>query len=155
MAAAAPYGAASELDPDELDAEEINQDDAWAVITSYFEEKGLVRQQLDSYNEFAENTMQEIVEECAHVEIVPVSQHRPDQAAGEAEVAGKKYYVDFGQVWRTGRTPPTPRRGGCAPAGPRALLLSHSCALRSMCAPPRASFIPPLPSRRSTSPSRW
>jgi len=32
--------------------EEINQEDTWTVISSYFEEKGLVRQQLDSFDEF-------------------------------------------------------------------------------------------------------
>lgn len=31
------------------------------VISSFFEEKGLVRQQLDSFNEFIQHTMQEIV----------------------------------------------------------------------------------------------
>jgi DNA-directed RNA polymerase II subunit RPB2 len=45
----------------EAEEEEITQEDAWAVITSYFEEKGLVRQQLDSFDEFIQNTMQEIV----------------------------------------------------------------------------------------------
>ena len=37
------------------------QEDAWVVISSFFEEKGLVRQQLDSFNEFIQHTMQEIV----------------------------------------------------------------------------------------------
>jgi hypothetical protein len=32
--------------------EEIRQEDAWAVIGLYFREKGLVRQQLDSFDEF-------------------------------------------------------------------------------------------------------
>lgn len=45
------------------DEEEITQEDAWAVISAYFEEKGLVRQQLDSFDEFIQNTMQEIVDE--------------------------------------------------------------------------------------------
>jgi DNA-directed RNA polymerase beta subunit len=36
----------------------MTQEDAWAVISSYFETKGLVAQQLDSYNEFTSNTMQ-------------------------------------------------------------------------------------------------
>lgn len=40
------------------DEEEITQEDAWVVISSFFEEKGLVRQQLDSFNEFVSNTMQ-------------------------------------------------------------------------------------------------
>jgi len=33
------------------------------VINSFFGDKGLVRQQLESFNEFIENTMQEIVDE--------------------------------------------------------------------------------------------
>jgi DNA-directed RNA polymerase II subunit RPB2 len=41
--------------------EEIGQEDAWTVISSFFEEKGLARQQLDSFNEFIQHTMQEIV----------------------------------------------------------------------------------------------
>ena len=37
---------------------EITQEDAWTVISAYFEEKGLVRQQLDSFNEFFNSNMQ-------------------------------------------------------------------------------------------------
>ena len=44
--------------------EEIGQEDAWTVISSFFEEKGLARQQLDSFNEFIQHTMQEIVGAC-------------------------------------------------------------------------------------------
>ena len=36
------------------------QEDAWAVISAFFEEKGLVRQQLDSFNEFINSNMQEV-----------------------------------------------------------------------------------------------
>jgi len=42
----------------------VAQEDAWVVISSFFEEKGLVRQQLDSFNEFIQHTMQEIVGAC-------------------------------------------------------------------------------------------
>ena len=38
----------------------ILQEDAWAVISAFFEEKGLVRQQLDSFNEFINSNMQEV-----------------------------------------------------------------------------------------------
>jgi len=38
--------------------EEIEQEDAWVVITKYFDEKGLVRQQLDSFDGFITNTIQ-------------------------------------------------------------------------------------------------
>ena len=44
----------------EAEFEEISQEDAWAVISAYFEEKGLVRQQLDSFDEFIQNSMQEV-----------------------------------------------------------------------------------------------
>jgi DNA-directed RNA polymerase II subunit RPB2 len=49
------------------DTELISQDDYWQVINSFFEGKGLVRQQLESFNEFIENTMQEIVDERARL----------------------------------------------------------------------------------------
>ena len=62
-----------EYDPsyDDKKEEEITQEDAWAVISAYFEEKGLVRQQLDSFDEFIQNTMQEIVHESFDIEIRP------------------------------------------------------------------------------------
>lgn len=71
---------------DDDDDEEITQEDAWAVISAYFEEKGLVRQQLDSFDEFIQNTMQEIVDESADIEIRPESQHNPGHQSDFAEV---------------------------------------------------------------------
>ncbi|KAL0321240.1 UNVERIFIED_CONTAM: DNA-directed RNA polymerase II subunit [Sesamum radiatum] len=65
---------------------EDTQEDAWAVISAYFEEKGLVRQQLDSFDEFIQNTMQEIVDESADIEIRPESQHNPGHQPDFAEV---------------------------------------------------------------------
>ncbi|MEM1506677.1 MAG: DNA-directed RNA polymerase subunit B [Candidatus Bathyarchaeia archaeon] len=47
----------------------ISPDDAFLVFKSFFEEKGLVRQHLDSYNEFIEHGLQEIVDEVGEVEI--------------------------------------------------------------------------------------
>ena len=69
--------------PGEDDVSIINQEDCWEVISAYFEEKGLVRQQLDSFDEFIMNTMQEIVDECAQLHLVPQQQHNPlMQASG-------------------------------------------------------------------------
>lgn len=79
------YGG-DEFDPAE-EEEEITQEDAWAVISAYFEEKGLVRQQLDSFDEFIQNTMQEIVDESADIEIRPESQHNPGRQSDFAEVS--------------------------------------------------------------------
>lgn len=70
----------------EEDDEEITQEDAWTVISAYFEEKGLVRQQLDSFDEFIQNTMQEIVDESSDIEIRPESQHNPGHQFDFAEV---------------------------------------------------------------------
>jgi len=71
---------------EEDDEDDITQEDAWAVISAYFEEKGLVRQQLDSFDEFIQNTMQEIVDESADIEIRPESQHNPGHQSDFAEV---------------------------------------------------------------------
>lgn len=38
--------------------EAITAEDAWTVISANFQEKGLVRQQLDSFDMFMSNTMQ-------------------------------------------------------------------------------------------------
>lgn len=73
-------------DGDGNDEQEISQEDAWTVISAYFEEKGLVRQQLDSFDEFIQNTMQEIVDEAADIEIKPESQHNPGRQSDFVEV---------------------------------------------------------------------
>lgn len=85
------YG--SEYDPgygameDDDESQEISQEDAWTVISSYFEEKGLVGQQLDSFDEFIQNTMQEIVDESANIEIRPEATHNPGRTSEFAEVS--------------------------------------------------------------------
>ncbi|KAL5218014.1 hypothetical protein ABZP36_018698 [Zizania latifolia] len=79
------------MEDEEVDGEtpdeEITQEDALAVISAYFEENGLVRQKLDSFDEFIQNTMQEIVDESADIEIRPESQHNPGHQAEFVEAA--------------------------------------------------------------------
>ena len=41
----------------------ITTEDCWTVISSFFEEKGLVSQQIDSFDEFVTHTIQQIVTE--------------------------------------------------------------------------------------------
>eukprot|EP00897_Mesotaenium_endlicherianum_P010856 jgi/Mesen1/979/ME000012S00529 len=84
-----------EVEPDR-EHDEINQEDAWAVISSYFEEKGLVRQQLDSFNEFVQDTMQDIVDESADIEIRPESQHAPGRNTDFGDIV---YKINFGQIY--------------------------------------------------------
>lgn len=59
----------------EEDYEGITQEDCWTVISSFFQEKGLVRQQLDSFDEFVQNTMQELVDENADLILDQADQH--------------------------------------------------------------------------------
>lgn len=51
--------------------DEITQEDAWEVISSFFDIRGLVRQQLDSFQNFAKYTIQEIIGERDSIEIRP------------------------------------------------------------------------------------
>jgi DNA-directed RNA polymerase beta subunit len=59
-----------------LDAEEpISAEDCWTVIASYFAQHTLVSQQINSFNEFVNNTMQELVDENADLILDQNMQH--------------------------------------------------------------------------------
>jgi DNA-directed RNA polymerase II subunit RPB2 len=72
----------------------ISQEDYWKVINSFFDEKGLVRQQLESFNEFVENTMQELVDESAKLTLDQHSQH-----TGARGDETRRYEINFGQIY--------------------------------------------------------
>ena len=61
------------------DVDEITQDlwqeACWIVISSYFDEKGLVRQQLDSFDEFIQMSVQRIVEDSPQIDLQAEAQH--------------------------------------------------------------------------------
>jgi len=80
---------------DPADDEEIGPEDAWTVISAYFEEKGLVRQQLDSFDEFAANTMQDVVDETQEIVLRRENQYVPGQ---EAPDESKSIEIKFGQL---------------------------------------------------------
>ena len=46
-----------------------NEDNNWSVITSFFEQKGLVRQQLDSFNQFVTVKLQELIDENSVISV--------------------------------------------------------------------------------------
>lgn len=71
-----------------------NQEECWQIISTFFQEKGLVRQQLDSFDEFVQNTMQEIVDENASLVLSTPSQH-----TGAENDVTKQYIIQFGQVY--------------------------------------------------------
>mmetsp|Transcript_20120 Transcript_20120/g.36498 ORF Transcript_20120/g.36498 Transcript_20120/m.36498 type:complete len:1233 (-) Transcript_20120:626-4324(-) len=87
-----------------MDDMPVTQEDAWAVISAYFEEKGLVRQQLDSFDEFIQNTMQELVDDSGDIRVAPEMQHLVgyDEEGFEEAVASptkKVFEIQFGQVY--------------------------------------------------------
>lgn len=70
---------------EEEDQEEIShelwQEACWIVINAYFDEKGLVRQQLDSFDEFIQMSVQRIVEDSPAIDLQAEAQH----TSGELE----------------------------------------------------------------------
>ncbi|PVU97084.1 hypothetical protein BB560_005767 [Smittium megazygosporum] len=76
-----------------LEQAEISMDDCWSVITRYFDEKGLVIQQIASFNEFIDNSLQEIVDENTHLVLqTPVQGPRGNDML-------KRYHIQFEQVF--------------------------------------------------------
>ncbi|GAU92991.1 hypothetical protein RvY_04994 [Ramazzottius varieornatus] len=78
----------TEIDPDNW------QEACWLVISSYFDEKGLVRQQLDSFDEFIQMSVQRIVEDAPPVEMEAEAQH----LSGQVEQP-TKYTLKFEQIY--------------------------------------------------------
>ncbi len=73
--------------------EEITQEDAWIVIDRYFDEKGLVRQQLDSFDEFITHTMTDLVQDLGNIVLKPENQYY-----GTMHIAQQGYHITFDRV---------------------------------------------------------
>ncbi|KAI6814665.1 DNA-directed RNA polymerase II subunit, partial [Hortaea werneckii] len=82
---------------DELvDPNAITQEDSWQVIQSFFDSKGLVSQQLDSFDEFAGTTMQEIVSET---DFVTVDKNlAPEDDGRGASIVKRRWQIEFGHL---------------------------------------------------------
>lgn len=98
---------------EEEEYEEITQEDCWTVISSFFEQKGLVRQQLDSFDEFVQNTMQELVDENAELILDQAQQH-----TGHDADMTRRYEISFGQIYLS-RPTVTEADGSVAPVFPQ------------------------------------
>jgi DNA-directed RNA polymerase subunit B len=61
----------------------LNDNDHWDLMRSFFEEEGLVKQHLDSYNDFTRNTLQQIIDEIGGITI---------------EVPNHTYNIKFGAI---------------------------------------------------------
>ncbi|MDH7477180.1 MAG: DNA-directed RNA polymerase subunit B [Candidatus Bathyarchaeota archaeon] len=63
---------------------EISKEDTNLLLKAFFKEKGLVRQHLDSFNEFIDHGLQEVIDEVGEIPI---------------DVPESPYKVKLGQVW--------------------------------------------------------
>lgn len=52
-------------------------EDTWLVIKSYFRSEGLVRQQINSFDDFVQTTIPDIVDQAQDIELTPEPQHNP------------------------------------------------------------------------------
>lgn len=73
---------------------EIAQEHAWEVIDKYFKNKGLVSQQLESFDEFISTTIQEIVDDNGEISVTPENQY----LSGEG-VEQYTYVIKFAQIY--------------------------------------------------------
>eukprot|EP00117_Sycon_ciliatum_P012055 scpid20795/ scgid13270/ DNA-directed RNA polymerase II subunit RPB2; DNA-directed RNA polymerase II 140 kDa polypeptide; DNA-directed RNA polymerase II subunit B; RNA polymerase II subunit 2; RNA polymerase II subunit B2 len=73
---------------------DIWQEACWIVISSYFEEKGLVRQQLDSFDEFIQMSVQRIVEDSPQIELIAEAQHHTTH-----DDEPTRYFLKFEQIY--------------------------------------------------------
>ncbi|GAB4814750.1 hypothetical protein N2152v2_001796, partial [Parachlorella kessleri] len=117
------YNEAEVYDLGAAEDQEIDENDAWAVISAYFEEKGLVRQQLDSFNDFINTSLQEIVDENNLITITPQNQHNPGMQIDEEDQ--KEYQVKFGQIYLSKPT-------FVEPDGETAVLFPKEARLRNL-----------------------
>ncbi|KAI5921004.1 DNA-dependent RNA polymerase 2 rpb140 [Camillea tinctor] len=90
----ADYDEVYEYEEEYGDDNNITPEDCWTVISSYFDTKGLVSQQIDSFNDFQETTIQELLDEYSHLSL---DQNNPPTVDGR-EIAVRRYEIKFGNV---------------------------------------------------------
>eukprot|EP00954_Amorphochlora_amoebiformis_P018012 1323088-Amorphochlora_amoeboformis.AAC.1 len=82
------------MEYDEEDEKELSGDDVWEIIGEYFKRNGLCKQQLDSYDEFVNSTMRDILVDSRPIELFP----EPDMMAEGSEYKRVKHSVKFDQI---------------------------------------------------------
>ena len=75
------------------DSEEITDKDSWKVISAYFNQHGLVSQQIGSFNQFIETNIQEIIDENKTINIEPDTNYYARNTEGHVS-----YELNFGQT---------------------------------------------------------
>jgi DNA-directed RNA polymerase II subunit RPB2 len=90
----ADYEDAYEFEGDYEDEAGITAEDCWTVISSFFESKGLVSQQIESFNEFMKSTMQDLVNDNAQLTL---DQNNPPSSE-DNPIALRRYEINFGTI---------------------------------------------------------
>jgi DNA-directed RNA polymerase II subunit RPB2 len=75
--------------------EGITAEDCWTVVSSFFDTKGLVSQQLDSFDEFVSSTMQELIAENS---LITLDQNLPQSEDDPDSPVLRRYEIKFGSV---------------------------------------------------------
>ena len=111
---------------EEGDYEEANNnitaEDCWNVISAFFDTKGLVSQQLDSFDEFVSSTMQQIVDEH---NLITLDQEHPPSPDDDDPIVVRRFEVKFHRIFIT---KPTMTEGD----GSTAVLLPQEARLRNL-----------------------
>ncbi|KAI1331628.1 DNA-dependent RNA polymerase 2 rpb140 [Xylariaceae sp. FL0255] len=94
MDAVDEYEEGYEYEEEYGDDSNITPEDCWTVIGSYFDTKGLVSQQIDSFNDFQASTIQELLDEYSHLSI---DQNNPPNDDGRTLLC-RRYEIKFGNV---------------------------------------------------------
>lgn len=90
----ADYEEGYEYEDDYGGADEgITPEDCWTVISSFFEMKGLVSQQIDSFDEFTQTTVQSLIDEYSQLTL---DQNNPPSEYGSIKL--RRYEIRFGKV---------------------------------------------------------
>lgn len=75
------------------DDEGITPEDCWTVISSFFETKGLASQQTDSFDEFTQTTVQDLVEEYSNISL-----DQPNPPSAGQPIVLRRYEIKLGSV---------------------------------------------------------
>jgi DNA-directed RNA polymerase II subunit RPB2 len=105
----------------EVEDQMLTPADSWQVITSFFQEKGMVGQQLESFDEFINTTIQELVDDMRKIVVAPTGTYNPDTQ----KVEERRYTIEFGEL-KIGK--PTVREVD----GKTSMLYPHEARLRNL-----------------------
>jgi len=79
---------------EEAKPEPMHQEDSWVIIDSFFAEKGLVFQQIGSFDQFVIYELQRVIDATTPIQIIPQNQYNPEEAVDTK----KMYEWSFGQL---------------------------------------------------------